>query len=70
MKTKSSYSSIFARWLKCFGVLDGKRVEAEDLAKDLEVGRDGLVEVEPEEAPRASSFSTASRLKSISPLSC
>ena len=31
------------------GVLDGERVELEDVAEDLEVVRVGLVEIEPEE---------------------
>ena len=45
------------------GVLDGERVELEDVAEDLEVVAVGPVEVEPEEPPLASSFSTFSRLK-------
>src|SRR5207244_1655134 len=35
--------------VEMLGVLDGKWVEFEDFAKDLEVPRLGLVEVEPEE---------------------
>ena len=49
-------------------VLDRKRVEPEDLAQDREIVLTRPVEVEPEEAPLASSSPTVSGPKCISVL--
>ena len=49
MKTKSSYTSIFARWLNC-SESECERVELEDLAQDAEVVSRRVAKVEPEEA--------------------